>query len=70
MQRHIFPNPTTGSFTLNISSPQTENATVTITNILGEKVKVITARTNEDNAVALDIAPGVYFVSIVTSEGK
>jgi len=66
----IFPNPTTNTFTLHISSPQSETATVTITNILGEKVKEITVRTNEDNAVMLNVAAGVYFVSAATGEGK
>ena len=66
----IFPSPNHGSFTLNISSSQKENATIIITNILGEKVKEISVRTNEDNAVMLNVAAGVYFVTAATSEGK
>ncbi len=45
-----------------------EPVPVTITNTPGEKVKEITVRTNEDNLVVLDVAAGVYFVSVVTSE--
>ena len=66
----IFPNPTRGAFTLNISSAQNETARVTITNMLGEKIKEISVPTNEDNAVMLNVAAGVYFVAATTSEGK
>ena len=62
----IFPDPTRGSFTLNISSPVKENATITITNMLGEKVKEITAATNTDKLIQLDSPPGIYFISAVT----
>ena len=65
----IFPNPTTGPFTLNISSPQPETATITITNILGEKIKQLTTTTNHDTQIQLDSAPGVYFISATTSHG-
>jgi len=66
----IFPSPNHGSFTLNISSPQTETASITITNILGEKIKEFTANTNADAQVQLDAAAGIYFVTAITSAGK
>ena len=66
----IFPNPTYGLFTLNISSPQKEDAIVIITNILGEKAKELTTPTNQDIQIELDNPPGIYFVSIYTSQGK
>jgi hypothetical protein len=62
----IFPNPTTGSFTLHISAPQNETTTITITNILGEKVKEFKAAANIDVAMQLDAAPGMYFVTANT----
>ena len=65
-----FPNPSHGSFTLNISSPQKENATIIITNILGEKMKEFIMVTNTDIDVQLNAAPGVYFVTTITSQDK
>jgi hypothetical protein len=62
----IFPNPSTGSFTLHISSPQNETATITITNMLGNKVKELKAAANIDVAMQLDAAPGVYFITAKT----
>ena len=62
----IFPNPSAGLFTLHITSLQKEPATITITNMLGEKVKQFIAATNEDIAVQADAAPGIYFVTAVT----
>jgi len=64
------PNPTTGSFTLNISTPQTEFAQITITNIIGEKVKELITTSNQDTHVELDTPPGIYFISAVTAQGK
>ena len=66
----IFPDPNHGSFTFNISSPTKENATITITNMLGEKVKEVTTTTNTETQIQLDSPPGVYFISAVTMQGK
>ena len=62
----VFPNPSHGSFTLHISAPQKETATITITNMLGKKVQQFIASTNEDVVVRVNAAPGVYFVSAKT----
>ena len=66
----IYPNPSTGTFTLHLSSLQNETAKVTITNILGEKVQQFTTATNADTQVLMDNVPGIYFVTAVTSIGK
>ena len=50
-----------------ISTPQPETATITITNILGEKVKEFKATTSADTQVTLDAPAGIYFVTGVTS---
>jgi hypothetical protein len=65
----IFPNPTHNSFTLYISSPTKENATITMTNMLGEKVKELTTMTNTDKEIQTDVTPGIYFISASTSMG-
>ena len=65
----IFPNPGKGYFKLNITSAQNDNATVIITNMLGEKVKEFNVRTNMDNEVQMDDVPGIYFISAVMESG-
>ncbi len=59
----VFPNPSQGSFTLNISSPQTESAMIVLTNMLGEKVKELALTTNTNTEVQLNTPPGIYFLS-------
>jgi len=65
----IFPNPNDGSFTLSITSPTNEPATITIINIVGEKLKQFTTATNTPTQVKMEIPEGVYFLSAITKEG-
>jgi len=64
-----FPNPSHGSFTLHVSTSITEDAQIIITNVVGEKVKELTATTNTDIPVQLDTPPGIYFISAITTQG-
>ena len=64
------PNPTHTTFTLNLKSTQNEEATIIITNMLGEKVKQLTATTNTDTQIQLDSPAGIYFISAITKEGS
>jgi len=66
----VFPDPNNGVFTINISDAQKEDATVIVTNMLGEKVRAIKVSTNMDNEVRMDDVTGVYFLSAETSEGR
>ena len=66
----LFPNPTHNSFTLHITSPTKENATITVTNTLGEKVKQLTTTTNTDTPIQLNTPPGIYFISALTKDGS
>ena len=66
----VFPDPSQGSFSVNIASPETEEATITITNILGEQVKKLAAITNSETQVVLNDPPGIYVVTIETAHGK
>jgi hypothetical protein len=59
----VFPNPSHGSFTLNLSSTQNEESHIIFSNLLGAKIKELKITTNKDFAVHLDVAPGVYFIS-------
>ena len=38
--------------------------------MLGEKVKQLTATTNTDTQIQLNVPPGIYFISAVTKEGS
>ena len=67
---NVFPDPAHGSFTLNISSAVKEDATVVITNMLGEKVKELKTTTNSNTEIQLNVAPGIYFVSAITTTGQ
>ena len=70
----VFPDPNKGSFTVNVStSPgfsKGEECTVVITNMIGENVQELTAMTNTDTPVQLNVPPGIYFISAATKEGK
>jgi hypothetical protein len=59
----IFPNPSDGTFTLNIASAKNEAITVLVTNVLGGKVIEFKANTNEQTDVKLDAVPGIYFLT-------
>ena len=67
---NVYPNPSTGNFTVNIVSAITEQAVVTVTNMVGEKVKEFTISTNQAAELSLDQPDGVYFISTTTSTGK
>ena len=63
---NLYPNPTSGSFTIHISSSLAEGTMITITNLLGEKIKELAATPNTDIRIQLDAPPGIYFVSATT----
>ncbi len=66
----IYPNPNSGCFYLYIPSGNTEQAWVTITNIIGEKVKETVVETNGSGIMQLDAPSGVYFIKIGTASHK
>jgi hypothetical protein len=65
----IWPNPTKGAFTVKVSSGESEDALVTITNILGTKVKELITITNKETAIQLNAPPGIYLISVNTQQG-
>ena len=66
---HVWPSPNNGSFTINVSSPQNEPVQLTITNIVGQKIKEVTTATNKDVEVEMRVPKGMYFVSAGTASG-
>lgn len=62
----VFPNPSTGNFTINVPKEiQTKNTVITITDITGKIIFVAERRNKETIAVNEDLADGLYVVSIV-----
>jgi hypothetical protein len=65
----LYPNPTTGSFVLDMQSGVTEEITVVVRNVLGQQVKKAVATTSGVLAIDMQVAPGVYMVSVATANG-
>ena len=62
----IFPNPTSGTFSINLLSGISEEVHVVIISATGEKIQEFSTPTNRENILKLNIAAGIYFVSAKT----
>ncbi len=67
---NVYPNPAQGEFTMNLAGNTNEEAIVTITNVVGEKIKEFTVSTNKLINVKLDEPAGIYMLNAVTPSGK
>ncbi len=65
----VVPNPSNGTFSINLEADATVNAFVTITNVVGEKVKELNITTNKATEVKLDQPAGIYFINARTING-
>ena len=65
----ITPNPSGGLFHIAVASFESGYAGITITNILGQKVKELTVLTNNDVPVELNEPAGMYFISVQLANG-
>jgi hypothetical protein len=66
----VFPNPSKGTFTLNLQTGTTENAAVSITNLIGEEVMATSVSTNNPAEISLNQPAGLYFITASTPSGK
>jgi len=66
----VFPNPSTGTFTLNLESATSEQADITIVNVVGEQVKQLSTVTNHKTDILLNVPAGVYMLTATTPHGK
>jgi hypothetical protein len=66
---NIYPNPAAEMITLNLQTAVSQEATVIITNMIGEKVKELTVKTNDATEIRLDQPSGIYFVTAKTATG-
>jgi len=64
----LYPNPTTGKLTLSFTTQKSTNATWTLYNELGKKIKIdkqkLIAGNNQINLDLKKLKKGVYFVSL------
>ena len=67
---YVYPNPCSNFFTLKITSGTNEKVSVIISNMLGEKVKEASVTSNISEMISLDVPKGIYFLSVVTSDGS
>jgi hypothetical protein len=65
----VFPNPNGGAFTVKVSSDNNEEVFISITNVIGEKVKQLFMSTNQPTVITADAPAGVYFLSAITKDG-
>jgi hypothetical protein len=66
----LFPNPNRGTFSINVLATIDEEAHVTVTNVVGGKVKEYTIPTNAVQTLTMGQPAGVYFLSVVTTTQK
>jgi hypothetical protein len=63
----LFPNPNAGAFTMYLSSEYSEEAYVTVSNAVGDKVNELTTTTNKQTPVNVHLAAGIYLLSVRTA---
>ena len=66
----VYPNPNGGTFNMQLSSKFDTVAQVNITNILGEKVKAFSIKTNMQTPVLIDVPKGLYVISAIVNNQK
>ncbi len=65
----IYPNPSAGAFTVNVTSNLLEQIQIIISNTLGKKVKEYTIASNMPTIIQLDEPAGIYFLSATGTQG-
>jgi len=65
-----YPNPSNGELFLNLVSPVSQSVSVTITNMVGQKVQELNILTNKNYDINLQQPSGIYLVTAVTAEGN
>ena len=69
-ESNIYPNPSGGNFTAYISSPGKEEVVLTITNLVGQKLKEVVAETNTPTEISLDVPAGYYLLTAKTKNSE
>ncbi len=64
----LYPNPSDGSFTVNVLSAKQETVNWMITNVTGQKVYDCATTTNHASTLKLNVPRGLYIIYATTSE--
>ncbi|MGZ5303376.1 MAG: immunoglobulin-like domain-containing protein, partial [Bacteroidia bacterium] len=67
---NVYPNPNTGKFTVEANLPATEQVRISVTNLLGQEVAVISNGALNQNTFQVDLSnqkAGVYLLNIHTA---
>jgi hypothetical protein len=67
---NVYPNPNKGLFVINMSSMTDDKAVLTITNVIGERVKQMEIPTNKDVDIRMDVPAGIYLINAATATGN
>ncbi len=63
---NVFPNPSNSICTIQVSTPASEQAEITITNITGTEVCKFVTATNQPYSIKLDWPAGIYIINAAT----
>jgi hypothetical protein len=66
----IYPNPASKRLNISLTDDVYSQASVTLTNLLGEKVREFPIETNRENGMQLDVAPGIYLVIVTAGDNR
>ncbi len=66
----IYPNPNKGSFAMKLLSGDSNPATVSITNVLGEKIADLVIIRNKETSIRLNVLTGIYFITVTTQHER
>jgi sugar lactone lactonase YvrE len=61
---NTYPNPSSGRFIVSVTSDSYMPAALTITNMLGVRIKELMIPTNTPSEILLDAPPGIYFINL------
>ncbi len=64
----VYPNPTSGVFTMNLISGITEDVHVTVTDVVGRKITELNTNTNRETQIKLDQPGGIYILYAVAGD--
>ena len=70
VQAAVYPNPSTGAFSIKLPSATTTPVALTVTDIVGRKIKEYTITTNQEHELWLDAPAGMYLLTGTTSAGR
>jgi hypothetical protein len=67
---NVYPNPSSGKFTVKVQLPTAEQTKITVTNLVGQQVAVVAEGMMSSNTISVDLsnqASGVYMLNIQTA---